>query len=107
MCSTVVTGYNYHYFSTSMDQIEFQVQAAGNVLMALSPRLGDADAMYEIAIGGWENTKSVIRRCKNVSIQWKCKVAYMEKGLYETSITIDNNLSTTFDLYAVILWAAS
>ena len=68
-CTFVTSGYNYHYFSTSMDYIEFQAQAASDVHIALSPHLGDADAMYEIVIGGWGNSHSVIRRCKQVSIK--------------------------------------
>ena len=65
----MTSGYNYHYFPTSMDHIEFQVQAASDVHIALSPHLGDAVAMYEIVIGGWGNSLSVIRRCKLVSIK--------------------------------------
>ena len=60
------SGYNYHYFPSTMDYIAFEVQAANNVHIALSPRSGDAASMYEIVIGGWGNTYSVIRRCKLV-----------------------------------------
>ena len=65
-CDVTSAGYNYHYFPSMMDYIEFQVQATSDVHIALSPRPGDDNAMYEIVIGGWGNEYSVIRRCKQV-----------------------------------------
>jgi hypothetical protein len=40
----------------------FTARAHSDVHVALSPDVGNADGMYEIVIGGWKNTRSVIRR---------------------------------------------
>ncbi|XP_066266629.1 uncharacterized protein [Branchiostoma lanceolatum] len=42
----------------------FGVQANNDVHVALSSQNYDLDGMYEIVIGGWNNTKSAIRRSK-------------------------------------------
>ncbi|XP_035682150.1 uncharacterized protein LOC118419725 isoform X2 [Branchiostoma floridae] len=46
------------------DRFTFDVQANNDVHVGLSSQSQDLDDMYEIVIGGWSNTQSVIRRSK-------------------------------------------
>ncbi|XP_072020213.1 macrophage mannose receptor 1-like [Amphiura filiformis] len=56
--------YRYHPAQKSVEYIYFEVQADNDVHIGLSPIEGDADPMYEIVIGGYGNTLSAVRRCK-------------------------------------------
>ncbi len=42
--------------------LTFTAQAQNDVALAISPTAGMSDPMYEIVIGGWGNSQSVIRR---------------------------------------------
>ena len=57
-----------HYFQTPipLDYIKFQLRARRDVRIGLSHIPGDQDPMYEIMIGGWGGTISIIRRCQGV-----------------------------------------
>ena len=59
------TTYYYRYLEipTGTRRIEFEAKANNDVHIALSPSESSSD-LYEIVIGGWGNTRSVIRRCK-------------------------------------------
>ena len=46
------------------DSINFKVQASRNVQVALMSSNTDQDPLYEIVLGGWVNSKSVIRDSK-------------------------------------------
>ncbi|XP_035694593.1 uncharacterized protein LOC118428599 [Branchiostoma floridae] len=50
-------------------RFEFEVQASGDVNVALSAQNQDLSDMYEVVIGGWSNRKSVIRRSKLGAVQ--------------------------------------
>ncbi|XP_071950372.1 uncharacterized protein [Antedon mediterranea] len=70
ICKQYVTTANYEYrFDILILQvetttrIEFSAVAKSDVHIALSSSPGVMTPMYEIVIGGWGNTKSVIRRC--------------------------------------------
>ena len=58
--------YRYHPAQKSVEYLYFEVKADNDVHIGLSPIAGDANPMYEIVIGGWGNTRSAIRRCKQV-----------------------------------------
>ncbi|XP_072020262.1 macrophage mannose receptor 1-like [Amphiura filiformis] len=55
--------YRYHPAQKSVEYLYFEVKASNDVHIGLSPIAGDAEAMYEIVIGGFGNMQSVIRRC--------------------------------------------
>ncbi|XP_023245255.1 uncharacterized protein LOC106637623 isoform X2 [Copidosoma floridanum] len=52
----------YHFYPVSGRQIQFRVQAAHDAHIALTSAPSETDNMLEIFIGGWQNTKSVIRK---------------------------------------------
>ena len=58
---------HYHYdfgvLESATTQITFDVRAAKDVYIILSPQDYEIDEVYEIVIGGWNNRKSAIRRC--------------------------------------------
>ncbi|XP_033127356.1 uncharacterized protein LOC117125080 [Anneissia japonica] len=56
--------YNLPRVPNTVGRFEFSVKASNDVHIALSAQRRDLNAMYEIVIGGWSDTKSVIRRCK-------------------------------------------
>ncbi|XP_077862604.1 uncharacterized protein LOC100373394 [Saccoglossus kowalevskii] len=58
--------YNYQYMpgAPGMTRLEFEVKASKNVHIALSSQSNDLPNMYEIVIGGLENSQSFIRRSK-------------------------------------------
>ncbi|XP_078602190.1 uncharacterized protein LOC144876595 isoform X2 [Branchiostoma floridae x Branchiostoma japonicum] len=60
------TRYRYHWRLPRLtgDRFTFDVRAKSDVHVALSSQNQDLDDMYEIVIGGWSNTQSVIRRSK-------------------------------------------
>ncbi|XP_071945527.1 uncharacterized protein [Antedon mediterranea] len=65
---TSATDYNYQFdyqLLEGMTRIEFSVIAYNDahVVLTSSPRA--MENMYTIAIGGWSNAKSVIRRCRH------------------------------------------
>ncbi|XP_035683940.1 uncharacterized protein LOC118420950 [Branchiostoma floridae] len=67
-CETLSTDTQYRYRwnlpRLTGDRFEFEVQATNDVHVALSSQRHDLANMYEIVIGGWGNTQSVIRRSK-------------------------------------------
>ncbi|XP_071950454.1 uncharacterized protein [Antedon mediterranea] len=84
ICKEYVTTANYEYrFDNPILQvetttrIEFSVVAKNDVHIALSSSPEVMIPMYEIVIGGWENTQSVIRRCA----QCPDKKIYFEAGI--------------------------
>ncbi|KAI8498912.1 hypothetical protein Bbelb_233650 [Branchiostoma belcheri] len=59
--------YVYRWNLTAIDSsslFTFEVQANNDAHVALSSQNQDLDDMYEIVIGGWDNTRSAIRRSK-------------------------------------------
>ncbi|XP_072040494.1 uncharacterized protein [Amphiura filiformis] len=75
-CQTTVTpddAYNYLYvwpdIPVGATTFTFNVRAATDVHIALSPIHGDAQNMYEIVLGGWGNQNSAIRLCKGCEVQ--------------------------------------
>ncbi|CAB3239749.1 unnamed protein product [Arctia plantaginis] len=52
----------YHFFPVSSGSVQFKVRAANDAHIALTMGPQEADPIVEIFIGGWGNTKSVIRR---------------------------------------------
>ncbi|XP_071951473.1 C3 and PZP-like alpha-2-macroglobulin domain-containing protein 8 [Antedon mediterranea] len=76
ICKQYVTTTNNEYrFDNPILQvetttrIEFSVVAKNDVHIALSSSPEVMTPMYEIVIGGWKNTKSVIRRCAQCDIE--------------------------------------
>ncbi|XP_011206592.2 C3 and PZP-like alpha-2-macroglobulin domain-containing protein 8 [Bactrocera dorsalis] len=52
----------YQFHPVSGGVFTFKVRAAHDAHLALTAAPVEADPMYEVFIGGWENTKSVIRK---------------------------------------------
>ncbi|VVC95542.1 unnamed protein product [Leptidea sinapis] len=52
----------YQFFPVSSGSVQFKVRAPHDAHIALTMGPQELDPMYEIFIGGWGNTKSVIRR---------------------------------------------
>jgi hypothetical protein len=52
----------WHLPVTGTGSFVFKAQASNDIHIALSPASQTSDPMYEIVLGGWANTKSVIRR---------------------------------------------
>ncbi|XP_071941074.1 uncharacterized protein [Antedon mediterranea] len=69
-CINYETNDQYRYrfqlpkFRNDVTRLEFSIKAANDVHIALSSLKEEVRDMYEIVIGGWGNTRSVIRRCK-------------------------------------------
>ncbi|XP_063394948.1 uncharacterized protein LOC134679930 [Cydia fagiglandana] len=52
----------YHFYPVSSGSVQFKVRAPNDAHIALTTNPQESDPMYEVFIGGWGNTKSVIRR---------------------------------------------
>ena len=52
----------YTFFPNSSGYLQFRVRAPNDAHLALTSSASESDPMYEIFIGGWGNTKSVIRK---------------------------------------------
>ncbi|XP_046959401.1 uncharacterized protein LOC124529628 isoform X1 [Vanessa cardui] len=52
----------YQFFPVSSGSVQFKIRAANDAHVALTMGPQESDPMYEVFIGGWGNTKSVIRR---------------------------------------------
>ena len=62
----VATPNNYNYQKiggdlTNRNNVVFSVDTKHDAIIALGPTIGHNDTHYEIVLGGWDNTKSVIR----------------------------------------------
>lgn len=73
------------YCITAADRSEFsfQVSAQNDAHVALMSTDNTADPLYEIVIGGWNNTKSCIRLGK----QQECKTLYCGPVVYSDTYT--------------------
>ncbi|XP_072945871.1 uncharacterized protein [Epargyreus clarus] len=54
----------YQFFPISSGSVQFKVRTANDAHVALTMGPQESDPMYEVMIGGWGNTKSVIRKNK-------------------------------------------
>ncbi|XP_063357679.1 C3 and PZP-like alpha-2-macroglobulin domain-containing protein 8 isoform X2 [Cydia amplana] len=52
----------YQFYPVSSGSVQFKVRAPNDAHIALTTNPQESDPMYEVFIGGWGNTKSVIRR---------------------------------------------
>ncbi|XP_055635915.1 uncharacterized protein LOC129775323 isoform X2 [Toxorhynchites rutilus septentrionalis] len=52
----------YTFYPVSGKEINFKVRAAHDAHLALTTDAAESDQMLEVFIGGWKNTKSVIRK---------------------------------------------
>jgi hypothetical protein len=52
----------YRWYPVSNGIIQFRVRAPNDAHLALCANECEADPMYEVFLGGWKNTKSVIRK---------------------------------------------
>ncbi|XP_060519826.1 uncharacterized protein LOC132698015 [Cylas formicarius] len=52
----------YNFFPNDTGFVQFRVKAAHDAHIALCTQAAEIDPMYEIFIGGWGNTKSIIRK---------------------------------------------
>lgn len=51
----------YKFHNIRSGSVLIEVRAKSNAHIALTNKKGDSSPMYEIILGGWENTASVIR----------------------------------------------
>ncbi|XP_014366080.2 uncharacterized protein LOC106716925 isoform X1 [Papilio machaon] len=54
----------YKFGPVAAGSLEFEYRGPHNCHVCLSPGPGEMDPMYEFILGGWENTQSVIRHCR-------------------------------------------
>lgn len=54
----------YQFFPANSGQFQFKVRAAHDAHLALVNGPSDAEPLIEVFIGGWSNSKSVIRKNK-------------------------------------------
>ncbi|XP_023026511.2 uncharacterized protein [Leptinotarsa decemlineata] len=52
----------YNFFPNSCGFVQFRVRAANDAHIALTTSAAEMEPMYEIFIGGWGNSKSIIRK---------------------------------------------
>ncbi|XP_018573689.1 uncharacterized protein LOC108912786 [Anoplophora glabripennis] len=52
----------YNFFPNSSGVVQFRVRAPNDAHIVLSTAAAEVDPMYEIFIGGWGNSKSIIRK---------------------------------------------
>ncbi|XP_011342741.1 uncharacterized protein LOC105282474 isoform X1 [Ooceraea biroi] len=52
----------YHFYPVTAGQIQFRVKAPNDAHIALTTGPNEGDPMYEVFIGGWSNSKSVVRK---------------------------------------------
>ncbi|EGI57249.1 C3 and PZP-like alpha-2-macroglobulin domain-containing protein 8 [Acromyrmex echinatior] len=52
----------YHFYPVTAGQIQFRIKAPNDAHVALTTGPQEGDPMYEIFIGGWNNSKSVVRK---------------------------------------------
>nr|XP_012150292.1 PREDICTED: uncharacterized protein LOC100878241 isoform X4 [Megachile rotundata] len=52
----------YQFYPVASGQIQFRVKAANDAHIALTTGPSEGEPMYEVFIGGWSNSKSVIRK---------------------------------------------
>ncbi|XP_008486939.2 C3 and PZP-like alpha-2-macroglobulin domain-containing protein 8 isoform X1 [Diaphorina citri] len=54
----------YQFFPLPGPTLKFQVKANNDAHIAFTQALGEGEPMYEVFIGGWNNSKSAIRKNK-------------------------------------------
>ncbi|XP_018343738.1 PREDICTED: C3 and PZP-like alpha-2-macroglobulin domain-containing protein 8 isoform X2 [Trachymyrmex septentrionalis] len=52
----------YHFYPVTAGQIQFRIKAPNDAHVALTTASQEGDPMYEVFIGGWNNSKSVVRK---------------------------------------------
>ncbi|XP_076234198.1 uncharacterized protein LOC143179071 isoform X2 [Calliopsis andreniformis] len=52
----------YNFYPVASGQIQFRIKAANDAHIALTTGPQEGEPMYEVFIGGWSNSKSVIRK---------------------------------------------
>lgn len=52
----------YNFYPVSNGVCQFRVRAPNDAHLALCADAVEADPMYEVFLGGWKNTKSIIRK---------------------------------------------
>jgi hypothetical protein len=64
-----IHAYDYIWATTDTNYLEFEVMACNDAHIALTQSPGNTSYnTFEVVIGGWGNTKSVIRDAKGVSL---------------------------------------
>lgn len=54
----------YKFGPVAAGSLEFEYRGPHNCHVCLTTAPAEVDPMYEIILGGWENTQSVIRYCR-------------------------------------------
>ncbi|XP_071824781.1 macrophage mannose receptor 1-like isoform X2 [Apostichopus japonicus] len=89
--------YRYHPSPLPSNRVEFEVRATNDVHISLSSSNTGEGQMYEIVIGGWGNTQSVIRLCPTCAHEVEVETIGILSGTqfrgFEITYTADGLIS--------------
>ena len=80
------------FFSYGVRGIAFDAQTSNDIYIGFSNELKTKDPMYEIVIGGWANTRTVVRRKSQGTVICSVNKGFANPGLRTSfTVTLDEN----------------